>query len=171
MARAQAQTLRIYEPGSLAGGQPLVFHQSYWQSKRILIDGAVASFQPFSTGVIVSTNTGDNQSLDVTFPATSYWVEQIENAVSSRRIFEVSIFELNGLDAEILERTETSSDIYWVPTEITANLLSRFFGEVVDASSDRVALQVNLGSSLSPVGAQVPSRKFVSSLVGTPLRL
>lgn len=171
MARAQAQTVRIYEPGQLQNAQPLAYHQSYWQTKSVLIDGAAASFQPFSTGVIVSTNTGDNQTLGVTFPATSYWVRQVEEATVSRRIFEVSIYELNGLDAEILERNDSGPEVYFEPTQIVMNLLSRFFGEIVDASSNRVELSVNLGSSLSPVGAQVPPRKFVSSLVGTPLRL
>lgn len=171
MARAQAQTIRVYEAGTVGSGQPLIYHQSYWQTKRVLIDGAAASFQPFTTGVIVSTNTGDNQSLPVTFPATSYWVSQVENAISNRRVMEVSIYELNGLDAEILERTDTGSEVFYEPTQITLNLLSRFFGEIVDAQSNRVELSVNLGSSLSPVGSQVPTSKFVSSLVGTPLRL
>jgi hypothetical protein len=50
-------------------------------------------------------------------------------------------------------------------------LIASYLGEVVGVSGSFTSIQVELGSSLSPIGAQVPPRKFSSLLVGAPCKL
>lgn len=50
-------------------------------------------------------------------------------------------------------------------------LIVNFVGEVVAVDGSFTALTIQLGSSLAPVGAQVPPRKFGSKLIGAPIRL
>jgi hypothetical protein len=50
-------------------------------------------------------------------------------------------------------------------------LIASYTAEVVDVSGSFTRLDVELGSSLSPVGAQVPPRKFTTYQIGSPLRI
>ena len=51
------------------------------------------------------------------------------------------------------------------------SLIASYLGEVVGVSGGFTSIQMQLGSSLSPVGAQVPPRKFTSNLIGSPCKL
>ena len=50
-------------------------------------------------------------------------------------------------------------------------LIATYVGEVSKISGNFTQLSVNLSSALSPVGAQVPPRKFTTLLIGAPVRL
>jgi hypothetical protein len=50
-------------------------------------------------------------------------------------------------------------------------LVAAFTGEVVGASGDMTTITMELGSSLAPVGAQVPPRLFTTRLIGVPAKL
>jgi hypothetical protein len=50
-------------------------------------------------------------------------------------------------------------------------LIGTFIGEVVGIGGSFTELDVSIGSSLAPVGAQVPPRSFSSRLVGNPIKL
>ena len=49
--------------------------------------------------------------------------------------------------------------------------LAAFSGYVQEASIQGATIAVQLGSTLSPVGSQVPPRKFTTARVGAPMRL
>jgi hypothetical protein len=51
------------------------------------------------------------------------------------------------------------------------DLIASYVGEVVGASGTFESISLELGSSLSPVGAQVPPRTFTTRLVGAPCKL
>jgi hypothetical protein len=50
-------------------------------------------------------------------------------------------------------------------------LIASYLGEVVGVSGSFTSIQMQLGSSLSPVGAQVPPRKFTTTLIGAPCQI
>ena len=50
-------------------------------------------------------------------------------------------------------------------------LIASYVGEVVGAGGPFESISLELGSSLSPVGAQVPPRKYTSRLIGVPVKL
>lgn len=170
MALAQAQLVSI---GALAN------YQSYWVNSSVWItDGTqeqLYSFLTFDSGVIVTTNTGDNQTLSVTLPATSAMFSLIEQCIRERTVWRVSIIEFEAMENQT---PGTAGPVINGKQTYTRGalgseyqLLSRFYGEVINADSDTVNLNVSLGSSLSPVGSQVPPRKFSTLRVGAPLRL
>lgn len=169
MALAQAQLLRI-------SGAPVGF-QSYWINATGRIDGDLYRFLPFDTGVITTTNTGDNETLSVELPASTEMFDLVEQSVAEQLVWIVSIVNLEALsnqgpgelipgetfnDAQVYEFGSLSDGLV---------LVARFYGEVIGCGSDMGRLSVELGSSLSPVGSQVPPRKFSTSRVGAPLRL
>lgn len=172
MALAQAQLLTV---GNLAA------YQSYWVNSSVVIsEGAsedLYEFLTFDSGVIVTTNTGDNQTLSITLPATSEMFGLVEQCIRDRVVWKVSIIEFEAMEHQT-PGTPIPNSLYkgrqtYERGEIGDNLqlLSRFYGEVINADSDTVDLNVQLGSSLSPVGSQVPPRKFSTLRVGAPLRL
>lgn len=170
MALAQAQLVSV---GDLAN------FQSYWVNNKVWLqegdESRLYSFLAFDSGVIVTTNTGDNQTLAVTLPATASMFALVEDCITNRIVWRVSIIEFEALSAQTPGAAAAVVD--GVQTYNAGaigskfQLLARFFGEIINADSDTVNLNISLGSSLSPVGSQVPPRKFSTLRVGAPLRL
>ena len=50
-------------------------------------------------------------------------------------------------------------------------LIASYLGEVVGVQGSFTSIEMQLGSSISPVGAQVPPRTFSTQLVGAPCKL
>ena len=51
------------------------------------------------------------------------------------------------------------------------SLIVNFLGVITDISGTFETLRVRIGSSISPVGASCPPRKFTTDLIGNPIRL
>ena len=171
MARAQAQFLEV----ETKGGASLGGFQSFWIDKRVVLPSSSTTFdyQPFDTGVIVTTNTGDNQQLDLSLPGSHYWHRLVEQALEQGHVWTTTIYEFESLlfpEPTFISTDEPGLNRYQLD-ETKLGVMAQFFGEVVSATSDSDAISLQLGSSLSPVGAQVPPRRFLSSIIGTPLRL
>jgi hypothetical protein len=90
-------------------------------------------------------------------PATSTAVELFEEALSLNQLVEVRVFEFDTRLSQAQPQT-------------TQQLIGAFVGEVIGISGSFGSLDVALGSSLAPVGAQAPPRKYTSALIGAPLR-
>lgn len=169
MALAQAQLIRVADV-------PVGF-QSYWVNAVGYVDAELYRFLPFETGVITTTNTGDNQTLSVDLPATSEMFSLVEQSVAEQQVWVVSIVNLEALTnqgpgAEIPGETYNGGPVrQFGQLDDNLTLVARFYGEVIGCNSNMDTLSVQLGSSLSPVGSQVPPRKFSTSRVGAPLRL
>jgi hypothetical protein len=180
MALAQAQLLSIL-PGRVAPSDPSCIGwraQSYWVGQLVVLGTDVYEFRTFDTGVIVNSSTGDAQTLAVELPATTESHRLVETSMGAGLVWQVMIIQFESLSKQSLPRLGAAED----DDRLTYNggslsdeqqfqIVSRFYGEVVDASSDGVTLSLQLGPSLSPTGSQVPPRKFLSSIVGAPLRL
>lgn len=147
MAQAQAQRLRIFN-SELKIVQAF---QSYWVGTRV--EGH--SFLTYDTGVITTSNTGDAQTLDVSFPATGAITKLVDDAYRLGYIFETEIIQFDADEGPV------------PPPYYT---IAKFIGKVETAGYDGTTITVTLGSSLNPVGAQVPPRRFTTDRIGTPLR-
>ena len=183
MALAQAQLLSVK---SLSGGSVSPFDgwsaQSYWIGQKVsLREGDAVDyyvFRTFDTGVIVNSSTGDDQTLNVAMPATDESYRLVEASVVEGLVWRVTIVQFESLSKQSLPAGPARIDDDRVvydggdlsdPDEY--KILARFVGQVANAQSDGVTSSLDLGPSLNPIGSQVPPRKFVSSLVGAPLRL
>ena len=153
MGRAQAQYLRIFDDSST-----YVRWQSYYVNQTVTLDSASWEYMPFSASGIVESGASGGKSVSITVPATNSVVEAFNLALSYGRFCELKIYEFDSR----LDQTAPQSG---------QNLIASYTAEVVNVSGTFTRLDIELGSSLSPVGAQVPPRKFTSYLIGAPLRI
>ena len=149
MARGQAQYLRIFDNGGTYQRW-----QNYWLNATVTFSGASWAFLGFDVDGFTAGQTGDEGEVSVTLPATAFVVDTVEDALRNARLCELQMVEF--------DTTATSP-----PQTVIASYL----GEVVGAGGALETLSLELGSSLSPVGAQVPPRKFTSRLIGVPCKL
>jgi hypothetical protein len=153
MARGQSQFLRIFDEGG-------TYHrwQSYYINASVTIEGEQWDFMQFGVEGLTSGQTGDEGGVTVSLPGTALVMEAISEAFRNARLVEILMYQFD---------TIAGND---VPQE-TQQLTAVYVGEVVNAGGLLESFSMELGSSLSPVGAQVPPRKFTTKLIGVPCKL
>ena len=153
MARAQSQFLRIF-----SGGTTYNRWQSYYVNTSVSYDSAIWAYQPFDADGITAGDVESEASISVTMPATTNVIEAVLTALDQSRLVELRLYEFDTL----LGNSTPQAD---------QTLIATYIGEVVNASGSFTSITMELGSSLAPVGAQVPPRKFNTRLVGAPCKL
>jgi len=151
--RAQSQYLRIFDATTTYARW-----QTYYVNQTVTLDEASWSYMPFSASGIIESGASGGKSVSITVPATNSIVQAFTLALSYGRFCELKIYEFDSR----LDNTAPQAG---------QNLIASYTAEVIDVSGTFTRLDVELGSSLSPVGAQVPPRKFTSYLIGSPLRI
>jgi hypothetical protein len=154
MARGQAQYLRIFDES--AG--TLQRWQNYYINSTVTYDAATWVFLGFDVDGFTAGQTGDEGGVSVTLPATAFMIDTVEDALRNARLVELQMFEFDTLDGNDAPQADQQ-------------LIASYVGEVVGAGGPFESISLELGSSLSPVGAQVPPRKFTSRLIGVPVKL
>jgi hypothetical protein len=153
MARAIAQFLRIFD-----GNDDTVERwHSYWPGS-VEWDGAIWEYQPFVADGFTDGLTGSESSLEVTAPGTTRIVAAFNDAILRGLFAQVSLYQfdtVNGNDAPQEEQT----------------LIGQFTGQVVGGGGTLTNVSIELGSALSPVGAQFPPRTFTTAIMGKGCRL
>lgn len=151
--RAQSQFLRIFNESS-------TFYrwQNYYIGQTVTLGSASWSYHPFESNGLVSGTTGGDSSLSIKVPATTLAVTVFQTAIDNNYLCEIKIYQFYSA----LQQTAPQAEQITVGT---------YVGEVIGISGTFAELEIQLGSSLSPVGAQVPPRKYTGSLVGAPIRL
>lgn len=152
MGRAQAQYLRIFDSSSTYARW-----QTYYVNQTITLDSASWEYMPFSASGILESGASGGKSVSITVPATNSVVEAFTLALSYGRFCELKIYEFDSR----LDQTAPQSG---------QNLIGSYTSQVVNVKGTFTRLDIELGSSLSPIGAQVPPRTFTSYLIGAPLR-
>ena len=159
MARAQAQYLRIYD----LAGTTYERWQNYYSGKTVTSQGQSWDYEPFLADGLVTGTRGDEAEITVSVAATTRVVRAFEESLNKGRLVDVSMYAFNpALGNEEPQPIITFS----LPGFVGQRLISQFTGQVVSASGGISNLSISLGSSLSPVGAQIPPRKFTTSIMG-----
>jgi hypothetical protein len=151
--RAQSQYLRIFDATTTYARW-----QTYYVNQTVTLSGASWSYMPFSASGIIESGASGGKSVSITVPATNSVVQAFTLALSYGRFCELKIYEFDSR----LDNTAPQAG---------QDLIASYTAEVVDVSGSFTRLDVELGSSLSPVGAQVPPRKFTTYQIGSPLRI
>lgn len=152
MNRSQAQYLRIFD--NAATYQRF---QSYYVNQTITLSSASWSYHPFmASGAIDGSSSSNDVTIEI--PATQTAVSAFTAALNLNRLCQVLMYEFD-------------SRLGQVSPSGTQVLIGSFLGEVVKITGVFTNLTITVGSSLAPVGAQVPPRKFTSYLVGSPLNI
>lgn len=150
--RGQSQYLRIYDDS-----QTYVRWQSYYINQTITLDSASWVYNPFNAdGMMAGSPAGSD--VTITVPATTTAISVFKAALNNNRLCEIKMYEF---DTRLSQVAPIS----------TQSLIATYVGEVSKISGNFTQLSVNLSSALSPVGAQVPPRKFTTLLIGAPVRL
>lgn len=151
-SRSQSQYLRIFDNSST-----YTRWQSYYINQTVTWSSASWEYHPFTAnGVVGGAGSGNDISIEI--PATTAAVSAFTAALNNNRLCQVSMYEFDSLIGQAAP-----------PAGQT--LIGLFTGEVIGVSGSFVTLSITLGSSLAPVGAQVPPRKFSNLLIGSPIKL
>jgi hypothetical protein len=153
MARGESQYLRIF-----SGDSTLHRWQNYYGGSVVSVDDELWSYMDFDADGLTDGDAGDEGGIRLTLPATDYVVAAVSDALRNAHLAEIKVYEFDaflGDDAPRSDQVEIAS----------------YIGEIVSAGGPFESVNVELGSALSPVGAQIPPRKFTSRLVGVPCKL
>jgi hypothetical protein len=151
--RAQAQYLRIFDESSTYARW-----QGYYANQTITWQSASWSYFPFTADGLLSASGSNGSDITVTVPATQTAITELEAAINFNRLIELRMYEFDS-------RLSQSGP------QATQDLIGFYVGEAIKITGSFTTLQLKLGSSLSPVGAQVPPRNYTTLLVGAPIRL
>jgi hypothetical protein len=151
--RGQSQYLRLF-----SGATTYKRWQNYYVNQTVTWDSQQWAYYPFVTDGFIGGNTGTQIGSNIEVPATTEAVDLFTAALTNNWLCEVRFYEF--------------------PTQLSQNqpqsgqlLIGTLVGEVVNVKGTFTLLTIDLGSSLAPVGAQVPPRKYTNTLIGAPLRL
>jgi hypothetical protein len=153
MARGQSQFLRIF-----SGSTTYQRWQSYYVNTSVSYDSNVWAYQPFDADGITAGEVQSESSISITLPATTNVMEVVLQALDEARLAELRLYEFDTLLGNSTPQNGQT-------------LIASYLGEVVGVSGSFTSIQMQLGSSLSPVGAQVPPRTFSTRLIGAPCKL
>jgi len=153
MARGQSQYLRIF-----SGSTTYQRWQSYYVNTSVTWESAAWSYQPFDADGITAGEVQSESSISITLPATTNVMEVVLQALDEARLAELRLYEFDTIQGNSTPQAGQT-------------LIASYLGEVVGVSGGFTSIQMQLGSSLSPVGAQVPPRTFSTRLIGAPCKL
>jgi hypothetical protein len=151
--RGQSQYLRVY-----SGATTYKRWQNYYVNQTVTWDSQSWAYYPFVTDGFIGGTTGTQTGSSIEVPATTEAVNLFSDALSNNWLCEVRFYEF----PTALSQSQPQAGQL---------LIGNIVGEVIGVSGTFTLLTIELGSSLAPVGAQVPPRKFTNTLIGAPLRL
>lgn len=153
MGRAQSQFLRIF-----SGTTTYQRWQSYYVNTSVPWESATWDYQPFDADGITAGEVQSESSISIRLPATTTVLEGALQALDEARLAELRLYEF---DTILGNSAPQSGQV----------LIASYVGEVVGVQGGFTSIEMQLGSSLSPVGAQVPPRTFSTRLIGSPCKL
>lgn len=122
--------------------------QNYWINEDAALNGATYGFMPFAFSGTTVTKSGDNQPATLVFPNNALSRGWAETVVTEQWMAECATVIVNPDDRNDL---------------IT---LTTYVAQVVNASWNETALELQMASVLDAVGADVPRKKLTKQLVG-----
>jgi hypothetical protein len=154
MARAQSQFLRIYD----TAGVTYQRWQGYYGNLTVTWDEAQWQYVPFRADGFTEGISGNEANISIQAPAITTVVAAFERAITDGQLVELSTYQFDtnfGNDAPQTAQT----------------LIGRYVGQVTGGSGGLTSLILQLGSAVSPVGAQIPPRKFTTAIMGKGAKL
>lgn len=153
MTRAISQYLRIND----SAGVTLHRWQNYYGNTTVSWQNEQWLYIPFVAEGITAGISGDESQMTVQAPATALVIDAFQKAIYEGLFAELSIYQF---------QTQSGND----QPQSGQQLISQFTGQVVGGRATMTNLVMQLGSALSPIGAQVPPRKFTVAIMGQGVR-
>ena len=153
MARAQAQYLRIYDESTTYQRW-----QSYYANSTVTVGGQPWQYVPFSADGFTEGISGDESNISIQAPAILLVVQAFTEAILQGRLVELSIYQFDSLFGNNAPQANQT-------------LIARYIGQVAGGNGGLTSMTIQLGSAISPIGSQIPPRKFTSAIMGKGARL
>ena len=151
--RAQSQFLRIFT----SGGSDHHLWQNFYVNQSVTVSSKSYRYFPFEWGGIGESSALSGQTVELILPATSLALSAFEDAFKSKHLCQLQAFEF---DARLGVSQPQGSQV----------LIGSFLGYVARMGGSFAELSVELGASLAPVGALIPSRTASNDLIGVPIQ-
>ena len=151
--RGQAQYLRIYN-----GATTYQRFQSYYINQAVSWAGATWVYQPFVVNGLIGGTPSADVDITIDVPCTERLLQTFKDALNFNRLCEIKLYEF---DTRLSNAAPQAGQL----------LIGIYVGEVISMGGSFSLLTVRLGSTLAPIGAQVPPRKFNNHLIGAPIRI
>ena len=126
--------------------------QNYWHDQ--VVDGC--QHYPFDADGIVSSRGSVQSAYAVTFPIDAVTISLLEDGLASGWTAAVELYQFTPEQSGAPPGAKT--------------LISRYAGEIIGGTVNETTVAVELGSSLDPIGSQMPPRVYTTTLVGEPPR-
>jgi hypothetical protein len=149
MSRAQSQYVRIYDNG----GATLHRWQSYYAYRPVTWASNSWDYVPFVADGFTAGVSGDETNVSVSAPAIPIVAQAFERAILNGEFVEMLLYEFDANSSNI---TPPLSQV----------LIGSYTGQVVGGTAGATTMTVQLGSALSPVGAQFPPRVLTTAIMG-----
>jgi hypothetical protein len=128
-------------------------YQNYWPGQSV--DNHI--FYPFNASAIISNASGGQESLSIDFAVSKSIIGLVETGLATSYFVELTYYQFIPPDSGAVPSAKT--------------LLASYIGELTSAAQNESVLTINIGSSLDPVEAQAPPRKFSTTLIGEPPKI
>ena len=152
--RGQAQYLRVY----ISGGADQQLWENFYVNTNVTLSSKVYTYFPFEWSGVEESSALSGQTVSLKMPATSLAINCFETAFKQQQLCLVSTYEFDTrLGVNVPQSSQT--------------LIAEFLGYVASMGGTFTELTVELGSTLAPIGAQIPSRTATNGLVGVPIQL
>ena len=152
--RGQAQYLRVYT----SGGADHKLWQNFYVNTDTTLASKVYTYFPFEWDGVGESSALSGSTVSLKMPATSQAVNCFEDASKQQHLCLVSTYEFDTRLGIVAPQTGQT-------------LIAEFLGYVLSMNGSFTELTVELGSTLAPIGAQIPPRTATNSLVGVPIQL
>ena len=153
MNRGQAQYLRI-----CSGGTDKQLWQSYYVNSTISLSSKSWSYFPFTADGLMSSSASGGNAVSISCPATTTAISALTDALNNQYLCELKVYEFDSRLSNSVPQSGQS-------------LIVNFLGVITSIGGNFETLVANLGSSISPVVASAPPRRFSTDLIGVPIRL
>ena len=155
MARAQSQYLRIYDADT---GVTYQRWQSYYANSTVSAGGQAWAYVPFIAEGFTEGISGDESNITVTAPATTIVVTAFDAAIQRGHLIQIDTYQFDALYGNDAPQA-------------SQQLIASYVGQVTGGNGSLTTLTVQLGSAISPVGAQIPPRTLTTAIIGMGCKL
>ncbi len=153
MARAQSQFLKIYD----VAGVVYTRWQNYYNA-AVTWDSQQWQPMAFTAEGLTEGVNGQESDISITIPAGTSAMRTVEQSILQGRLAELTVYQF---DTILGNATPQSGQ----------QLVAQYTGQVVGGSGGLTSITMQVGAALTPIGAQMPPRKFTTAIMGQGCRL
>jgi len=101
---------------------------------------------------------GQESDIDVTIPEGTSAMRIVEQSILQGLLEELTVYQFDTILGN-------------ATPQAGQQLVTQYTGQIVSGSGELTSITMRIGAALTPIGAQVPPRKFTTAIMGQGCRL